>query len=310
MKGSAHDGVVDWLQFRAADVKGIDTEWNVNLTFLLSGWECIYGRGCPGHFGVTDRYVAPDIACCSDGFYTSDEEDLANVELRISQLTDADWDQKNRAFVEKAGGWSYKKRGDLGVKSRTMEGGCVFANRSDGSTGKPGCAFVALANRLGENVDDATIDGHDSHTKYMPGICHEVPLRFEMENIFEPEDAEDYEGPQTIWVDAWDAGAWTAGDKTREQDDWMAWWCVDAPEAYRNELSLFVRMKDTLVARMGQETYDYLAELIARKQPKVDPMPGAVVNGGRPLLPLFVSGREPKRPDQNFKDHIESMRSD
>lgn len=297
-----NQGTVDWLQFRFPDGEGIDTVWKVNLTFLMSGWECIYGRGCPGHFGVTDRYVTPDLGCCTDGFYIRDDADQKNIEKRISQLTDADWDIKNREYVAKKG-WLRKVNKDE-TKSRVMDGGCVFSNRSDGSTGKPGCAFVQLAKRHGENVDDATIEGHDSHTKYMPGVCHELPLKFN----YTEQDKEIPGDYQEVTINAWDASAWVEDDPLREHDDWMAWWCVDAPEAYGNRTPLYVRMEDTMVESMGQAAYNEMDRIILAKQPKVDPMAGAALNGGRPLLPLLIGGRETRRSDNNFDEHLKQMK--
>lgn len=303
MRGTAYKGTTDWVQFHAPDKNGVDTEWNVNLTFLLSGYQCIYGQGCPGHFGITDRFIAPDVACCSDGFYVRDENDHANIEDRIKQLTDADWDIKNRKYVEKHG-WKIA-RGEDNIKSRVMDGGCVFANRTDGSAGKPGCAFVALANRMGEEVDDSTVEGHASHTNYMPAICHEVPLRFEWVDGYDPEDPLSY---NVCHIDAWDASKWTSQEGPgQEQDDWMCWWCVDSPEAYINETALMVRMKDTIISLTGQTFYDELVKVVERKQPKVDPMHGATLNDGRPLLPLIIGGRVPKRPDENFEQHYKKM---
>ncbi len=295
--GTANNGVVDWLEFNDP---ASDMRFSVNLTFLMSNWECIYGRGCPGHFGVTDRYVIPDIGCCSDGFYTQGPDDLQAVEDAVKRLTPADWDQRNREYVEKMGSWGVSRMGGDQMKSRVFEGGCVFANRSGGSTGKPGCAFLAYASRHGEEVSDAKVHGHESHTTFMPQICHEAPVRF---------DLDDDDEPTHMTITAWDADRWFVEDPPESNDDWMMWWCVDKPEAYIAETPVYVRMKDTLINRMGQAAYDEMARLIEVKQPKVDPMPGAVLNEGRPLLPLMIGGRKPKRDDDgNFDRYFNKMK--
>lgn len=300
MKGLAHAGVVNWVEF--PDPKNDKTTWNVNLTFLMSNWNCLYGKGCPGHFGVQSENVFPDIGCCTDGFYVRDEEDMEDIKKNIDRLTDADWDTRLRHHVEKTGGW-FRKAGSIDgepeYKSRVFEGGCVFANRSDGSAGKPGCAFLALADRLGKEVDDHAEGGHNTHTSYMPQVCHQLPLKFE--------DDYDEDTEETIsTIDAWDSWKWSEDIPEDNHDSWMAWWCVDAPEAYTGNQPLYVTMEDTLRSEMGA-AYDRLLEIIEEQQPRVAPMAAAVQNEGRPLLPLLIGNRTPKRPDPNFDAALKEM---
>ena len=46
-----------------------------DLTWLLSSWTCIYGRGCQG---VVEGRASD--GCCSHGAFYSDEEDEARVQ--------------------------------------------------------------------------------------------------------------------------------------------------------------------------------------------------------------------------------------
>lgn len=298
VRGTAYDLPVDWLQFQDPDRANI--MWNINMTFMVSGWECLYGRGCPGHFGITDRYITPDLGCCTDSFYIEDEEDEKRIAQRITELTDADWDKDLRQYVEKHG-WKYNISKEE-TKGKVFQGGCVFANRIGGSSGKPGCAFLALANRLGEEVSDATDEGHVSHTKFMPNVCHTLPFK----TLWDMED----EDHQVVTIDAWDAGRWTEGDPYADNEEWMMWWCVDSPEAYGNKTPLYVRMKDTLVQTMGENAYNLMCGLIKERTPVKSKMGGTVNNGGRPLLPVVIGGRKPKRPDPNFEIALKEMSTD
>lgn len=293
MIGTAHDGVVDWLMFVHEGKR-----YEVNLTFLMSNWQCIYGQGCPGMFGRQQSNTFPDIGCCTHGFWVSNDEDEARAEANIALLTDDDWDKDLRAHVERKG-WkarSDKEPDGWRYKSRVIDGGCVFANRNGGSSGQPGCAFLALARRKGRDTGE-----HDNHTDYMPHVCHELPIKVQIwdDNVY---------GNEVMTLDAWDASRWT-GSSANDNESWQHWWCVDVPEAYSASSPLYERMEKSLRLRMGDVPYDMMVELIKRKQPKVDPMPGAVTNGGRPLLPLLVGNRTPKRPDQNFEDHLARMKN-
>jgi hypothetical protein len=77
--------------------------WEFDLTFMLSNYRCIWGRGCPdtGLQGTAH-------GCCVDvvEIYLGDDrpgrEDLKKILGRVRQLTDADW-QNGRVALPRGG---------------------------------------------------------------------------------------------------------------------------------------------------------------------------------------------------------------
>jgi hypothetical protein len=271
MKGTAHTGPADYMEF-IHDGKN----YRANLSWVMSNWKCIFGEGCSGHFGENDKTYAPDVACCSLGFWVDDQKDIDKVNHYVEQLTDEDWDKELRQVVEAKGDWkiTYKDDDkDLSVKSRVHEGGCVFANRSNGSAGKPGCAFHVLAERIGKHF-----------TEVKPNVCWTVPL-----HVYQDED-------NVTVVDTWDADEWGGAQKDGTHDKWMKWWCVDTPDAYVGTQHVYQYLEAEMRLIIGDGPYETMVqEIEKRKGNYIAPMPGSVINDGRPLLPLLIGDRKPAR---------------
>src|SRR5947209_1796488 len=78
--------------------------WEFDLTFMLSNYQCIWGRGCPD-----TRLQHTARGCCVDGveIYTGHgdtpgREDLKKIRGRGRELTDEDW--QNRRVVHREPG--------------------------------------------------------------------------------------------------------------------------------------------------------------------------------------------------------------
>ena len=67
-------GPVEWLTFPAPDDP--DRQYRVNVSFMLSNYECIFGQGCPGSL---NKHPSPDFGCCERGVTFIDEDDFAHV---------------------------------------------------------------------------------------------------------------------------------------------------------------------------------------------------------------------------------------
>lgn len=261
----------------------------VHLSFMLSNWTCLFGKGCPGLFGKQSSVYQDDMGCCTDSFFFSNEEDKANVQAQIALLTDEDWDVELQDEVRR-NGWTEQSHGAYGKeeKGRVFEDGCVFSNRNGGSTGKPGCAFVHKAARTGED-----------HIDVMPEVCWMLPLRFG-------------EMSDNVWrLGPWDHSEWDTSDpfKFRDRSDHACWWCVDSPEPYVGTEPVFKAMEREIRAVIGDHAYECIEEAIRlRAGNYVAPMPGSVLNGGRPLLPLIVSHRTPAREPSYLPNFIKGIK--
>jgi hypothetical protein len=260
-------GPVDWITFPAPDDP--DRQYRVNVSFLLSNYECIFGRGCPGVFA---RNPQPDVGCCGRGVTFMDDDDLEHVSRMVDELTALDCD--NLEHVRKRG-WHIRGRSGKPYKTRKLSGACIFANRSGGPTGKPGCAFHHLAQRTGR---------HPSETK--PFICWTVPLNFSSEDPEEPG------GRATTIVSAFSADAWGGTDDPDDPDGvgHVHYWCIDTPDAYRGARPVYRSLEHELRRGMGDAAYERMVELLEPIERPRFPMPGQL---GSHRLPLLQGGVGP-----------------
>jgi hypothetical protein len=216
---------MEWMTFSAPDDP--THQFRVNVSFLLSTYRCIYGAGCPStHDDPARAYQG----CCGHGVEFVDDQDFDHVATMVAELTVEDAD--NIAQIESR--W-YDANREVPFKTRKLGGACIFANRPDGPTGKPGCAFHHLAERTGR---------HPADTK--PDICWRVPLNFSHEEPAEPN------GRDTTIVSAFSADAW--GD--------VHWWCVDTPDAYVAKQPVYRTFEHELRKGMGDAGYERMLELL------------------------------------------------
>ncbi len=174
--------------------------WRFDVTFLLSHWECIFGRGCQGVLtGPTPELVQ---GCCSYGAHFTNADDLARVKAAARALTPHQWQ-----FADRARHGGVARRNAEGVTvTRMVEGACIFLNRP-GFAGGPGCALHSAALQRGQAPMDLK-----------PDVCWQLPLR--------REDTSNPDGSVTSTVGQWDRKHWGAGGEE------FAWWCTEAPEAF------------------------------------------------------------------------------
>jgi hypothetical protein len=73
----------------------------------------------------------------------------------------------------------------------------------------------------------------------------------------------------------------------------MGFWCIDAPDAYRGDRAVYRSHEIELRKELGDAVYERLVELLDAIEKPRYPMPGQLVNGRRPLIPLLVQQRFP-----------------
>ncbi|MDX6485581.1 MAG: hypothetical protein QOF43_734, partial [Gaiellaceae bacterium] len=185
-------GPIEWLTFPSPDDP--DEQYRVNVSFLLSNYQCIFGQGCPS---LLNKRLDHDLGCCERGVTFIDEEDYEHVAAMVSELLPEDCDNVEHV---RSRGWTVKSRAGKPYKTRKINDACIFNNRTGGPAGKPGCAFHHQAARQGK---------HHSETK--PFICWSVPLNFSHEEPEEPN------GRATTIVSAFSANAWGGTDDHEEE---------------------------------------------------------------------------------------------
>lgn len=215
----------EWLSFEDPDEQ---RTWLFDVTFLTSGWSCIYGRGCAGV--LTSPAPELDQGCCSYGAHFVDDEDRARVEAYAERLDPLRW--QHAAIARRRGG--PVKRTPAGeTVTRLVDGACIFLNRPGFAAGA-GCALHQAALAVGERPLD-----------WKPEVCWQLPLR--------RTDETDDRGHVTTTVREWKRRDWGAGGLD------FAWWCTEAPEAFEGRAPVYVALREELIELIGDVPYRLVA---------------------------------------------------
>jgi len=221
----------EWVSFEDPEEQ---RTWRFDATFLMSNWQCIYGQGCQGV--LTGPAPELEQGCCSYGAHFTDDEDLERVKQAAKQLTPQQWQFADRA---RHGGVARQRAKGVAV-TRLVQGACIFLNRP-GFPGGAGCALHRAA--LEDGV--APMD-------LKPDVCWQLPLR--------REDTTNSDGSVTSVVGQWDRANWGAGGHE------FAWWCTEAPEAFRNRAPVWRQMAAELKALVGPQIFDLLSAYLAARE--------------------------------------------
>ena len=232
----------EWLSF---DDPEEDRTWLFDLTFLLSRWTCIFGRGCQGV--LTE--AAPELVqgCCSYGAHFTDDDDRTRTEEIARTLTDEEWQfrkvgRKKGVAQKQDGAWT----------SLLHKDACVFLNRP-GFAGGAGCALhIAAVNR---GLPQMALK---------PEVCWQLPLR--------RLDSTDELGHVTTTLREWKRRDWGEGGSE------FAWWCTDAPDAFIGGETVLSSMNVEIVAMIGQAAYDLLLTAVAERAAPPLPHPANPVS--------------------------------
>jgi hypothetical protein len=221
----------EWVSF---EDPGEDRTWVFDLTFLLSRWSCIYGRGCPGIDEEPDPGSA--IGCCAHGAYFSDDADRRRVEAAVAELTDEQWEL---APLGRDGGGAVEQEDDGSWRTRVHEDACILLNRA-GFPGGAGCALHRAALERGERPLDRK-----------PEVCWQVPIR--------RVDSTDEVGHVTSTVREWKRRDWGEGGLD------FGWWCIEEREAFVGEATVLTTMADELTAMVGPAVHRLLLDAVAQR---------------------------------------------
>jgi hypothetical protein len=235
----------EWISFDDPDEL---RTWVFDVTFLLSSWQCIYGRGCQGVL----TGPAPELAqgCCSYGAHFTDSADVARVKAAARTLTADDWQYAaagRRGVVH--------RQADGTRTTRLVDDACIFLNRP-GFPGGPGCALhrAALARR-------------QEPLELKPDVCWQLPLR--------REDTVGADGRVTSTITQWNREHWGEGGEE------FHWWCTEAPEAFTGSRRVYQTMRPELTAMVGAGIYSQLTTYLEARQNSGTPLPHPVVRTAR-----------------------------
>ena len=213
--------------------------WSVDITFLTSRWQCIFGGGCKGVYPAGSGKETVDGGCCTLGAYMDDDKEVRRISSLAKQLSADDWQLRD---VGLQSGFLVNGDKENGPKkTRIYKGACIFANR-EGFEGGIGCAFHHHANRIGVHPSDVK-----------PHVCWMLPLR--------DDDVEwDDDGRPTRKVlTEYALKDWGEGVE-------FTWYCIDRPEAFANPAGMVYRTQEVEIRKMvGDQLYEEIAEYLGAR---------------------------------------------
>jgi hypothetical protein len=218
-------GAHEWVSFDDPDE---ERTWLVDVTFLESGWQCIYGRGCEGV--LTEPSPELVQGCCSYGAHFTGEEDARRVEAAAAKLTDEQWQFRD---VSARRGGPLRRSKSRPVTTRLVDGACIFLNRPGYLSGA-GCALHKAA--LDHGVAPLTLK---------PDVCWQLPLR--------RDESVGADGHVTTTIGEWKRRHWGRGGAD------FAWWCTESGDAFTGSEPVYRTMRDELVEMLGGTVYDLVA---------------------------------------------------
>jgi len=238
----------EWVEF--SDPADPEHVIRADLTWLLSRWTCLFGRGCHGI--VVDGQKD---GCCSYGAYFTDTADQKRVRQAVRRLTPETWQYYTRGFA------NYTEQDELNgepaLRTLVIDGACVFHNR-EGFPGGYGCALHAQALRDGVHP-----------MRYKPDVCWQLPIRREQDWVDRPD------GTRVLvsTITEFDRRSWGEGGHD------LRWWCTSSPEAHIGEEFLYQKYKPELIELIGEQAYAVLAKLCDARaqQGLVAPHPATAV---------------------------------
>ena len=222
----------EWVTIEDPDE---DRTWLVDVSFLESGWACIYGNGCQGVLTAP----APELeqGCCSYGAHFTDDDDLERVETAALTLRSDQWQFRSKGRSKKG----IATKNDEGERvTRMVDDACIFLNRPGFANG-PGCA-----------LHQAALERGIEPLELKPDVCWQLPLR-RFDQVGD-------DGHVTSTLTEWSRRNWGAGGQE------FAWWCTEAPEAFVATEPVYVRMAPELRAITGTAVYELLARYLGERR--------------------------------------------
>lgn len=227
----------EWVEFYDPDNN--EHLISADLTWLLSRWNCAFGT--PACLGTVEG--RPDDGCCSHGAFLSDDDDRAKLDDAVSQLTDADWQFRDKGLGRKGYLEEDEYDDEPQLRTRKYKGACIFLNRP-GFAGGVGCALHSKALQLG--VEPLTMK---------PEVCWQLPLRRSQEWVTRPDGTEILKTTLTEY----DRRGWGSGGAD------LHWYCTGDPGTHTGSRAVYESYGPELTELIGANAYAELVALCRRR---------------------------------------------
>ena len=236
----------EWYEF--TNPTDVDHQFSIDLTWLESHWNCTFGT--PDCLGVDSTNT--DVGCCTHGAFLADEADRDQLYDAVAEMPAKYWQLRPagvKEFYATDDGteiepwleWDELDDEDgnpePALKTRTVDGACIFANRRGWATG-PGCALHQWGAAEGRDL-----------TVVKPEVCWQVPLR--RLEAYE-ERADGHEILRTT-ITEYNRRGWGNGGEDFD------WFCTTSPRCHTGGEPVWITQENELRALMGDESYEVLA---------------------------------------------------
>ena len=227
----------EWIEFYDPD--NPEHLIAADLTWLLSNWTCVFGT--PACRGTVEG--RPDDGCCSHGAFLSDDDDRAQLDDAVKQLTDEDWQLRDKGLGRRGYLEMDEYEGKPQLRTRKHKGACIFLNRS-GFEGGIGCALHIKALKLG--VQPLTMK---------PEVCWQLPIRRSQDWVTRPDGSEILKTTLTEY----DRRGWGEGGAD------LHWYCTGDPAVHIGGKQVWESMAAELTELIGEKAYAELAATCKRR---------------------------------------------
>lgn len=208
------------------------TEWRIDVGFLSSRWQCIWGKGCQGILDEPAEHL--NQGCCSEGAKFLDQDEAMMIGALGMTLDPA----RFQFAKEAAEGGIYAD--EQRTLTRVVDGACIFHNRP-GFAGGEGCALHLSA-----------LDDNESPIDWKPSVCWQLPVRIDHGD----------DGVKTLR--SWNRTDWGSGGGA------IAWCCTEESEPFTGDQMVVDSLAEELTALTGQEVWVEIKKRIAADTPAAD----------------------------------------
>lgn len=236
----------EWFEF--TNPEDSHHQFSIDLTWLESHWNCAFGTSACHGIDAAQT----DVGCCVHGAFLADEQDRDQLYDAVAEMPAKYWQNRpedTTGYIE-AGDpvelepwleWDELDDEDgnpePALKTRTVNGACIFANRAGWPTGS-GCALHQWG-----AAEDREL------TVVKPEVCWQVPLR-RHEDWEERSDG--VEILRTV-IGEYERRSWGNGGEDFD------WWCTGDAGCHTATAPIWITQETELRTLMGDASYEVLA---------------------------------------------------
>jgi len=246
------------------DVRHDGTVYRLDVGWLLSNYNCIYGRGCKSAF---PGHTQPVHGCCTIGAHYQSEDDVQNTRDVLARLDpsyftngdliygpdgvahDKNWLTTLVDDICEDMKWYQKlwykfrhRKDEVEMKTKVAGKACIFANDDDSPAGG-GCGFHHAAIAHGED-----------YQPWKPLVCSWVPMY-----MIELDENQELQLDEPVIVVTRYENRYWSNDGDEEFSDW---WCMDAEEAYSASKPVYVTMEKEIRLMLGDAVYEKIKAVL------------------------------------------------